>query len=226
MKDRIKIDSAVLSFVIILTGFLYQFPYLYSNSIFLDDSLDFLGLLIVLLGNFCRMVARGHKKMHSNRGHGLVTSGPYAYVRNPMYLGSFLMGLGFILIVWPWWSVPIFAFLFYQRFNIQIRKEEEHLKKHFGKIYEVYMAKVPRLFPDFKVLLKINYKKEFPEKEVWSTKERNGVLAWPVLALFLEMFQEHVVFGFIDIKKTIFIFLFALVVFLIWYWSVYRIGLK
>src|SRR3990167_9267300 len=120
MKTRIKIDSAILSFFIILTGFLYQFPSLYAGSPLTDDLLDFLGVIVVLKGTFIRMAARGYKKAYSKSGAGLVTTGPYTLVRNPMYLGSFLMGAGFILMVWPWWSLPVFAGLFYLRFSRQI----------------------------------------------------------------------------------------------------------
>ena len=107
MKSRIKIDSAILSFIIILTGLLYWFPYLYPVGPGADNILDFIGLLVVLKGTFLRMAARGYKKSNSKQGKGLVMGGPYQFVRNPMYLGSFMMGAGFILIVWPWWSLPI-----------------------------------------------------------------------------------------------------------------------
>ena len=138
MKKRIKIDSALLSFIIIITGFLFAFRGLYPLNPFLDDALDFLGFIVLLSGILLRMAARGHKKAHSKKSQALVTSGPYMLVRNPMYLGSFLMGAGFILIVWPWWSLPLFAVLFYIRFKKQVVKEEEFLEELTGRRYKAY----------------------------------------------------------------------------------------
>jgi len=146
MKKRIKIDSSILSFVIILTGILYQFRNLYTEDLLIDDALDFVGLFMILSGTFLRMMARGFKKEHSQQGHGLVMDGPYALTRNPMYLGSFLMGVGFTLIVWPWWSVGLFAILFYIRFNKQMIKEEQYLTKTFKENYESYAKKIQRIF--------------------------------------------------------------------------------
>jgi len=210
MKTRIKIDSAILSFIIILTGFLYQFSRLYTTGPLADDILDFLGVVVVLKGTFIRMAARGYKKAYSKSGQGLVITGPYTLVRNPMYLGSFLMGAGFVLIVWPWWSLPVFAWLFYLRFNKQIIAEEQYLGGLFGKDYTDYMKKVPRLFPKIKDVLKMKVKEVFPFEYVWSTKERWGLFAWPLLAVLLEGFQEKIVFGETDWIKNMAVVLLAI----------------
>ena len=65
MKTRIKIDSAILSFTIIFTGFLYQFPNLFSSNKMLDNVWDFTGVLFILKGTMIRMIARGYKKANS-----------------------------------------------------------------------------------------------------------------------------------------------------------------
>ena len=128
--------------MIILTGLLYQFPRVYYANRFFDNILDFIGLSVMLKGVYIRMAARGHKKAHSNQGEGLVTTGLYSYTRNPMYLGTFLVGAGFVLIVWPWWSLPIFGWLFYLRFKKQVLKEEKHLRGLFKEEYKIYCRKV------------------------------------------------------------------------------------
>lgn len=224
MKKRIKIDSAVLSFIIILTGFLYQFPHLYSTNPLWDNVLDFFGLIMILKGTYVRMAARGHKKEHSGKGQELVNTGLYAYTRNPMYLGSFFIGAGFVLIVWPWWTLPVFAWAFYLRFKRQIVKEEKYLKKHFSENYKVYCREVPRIFPCWKVCRKINVKQVLPWDEVWSTKEKRGLIAWPALALVLETIQEKIVFDTIHIPQTVFVFLAAMSVFAAVLWYRYRKG--
>ena len=222
MKSRIKIDSAILSFIIILTGLLYRYPYLYPFDQGGDNVLDFLGLIVVLKGTFLRMAARGHKKTNSQAGKGLVMTGPYSLVRNPMYLGSFLMGAGFVLIVWPWWSLPLFGLLFYRRFRRQVVKEEEHLKKLFGPTYESYAQRVPLAVPRIPDICRMKFAEIFPPEEIWNTKEKRGLITWPILAVFLETFQENVVFGTTHIKQTILIFILAELTFALGIWFLYK----
>ncbi len=215
MKKRIKIDSALLSFIIIVTGFLFAFRNLYPRNPLLDDILDFVGFIVLLTGILLRTSARGHKKVCSDKSRKLVTTGPYAFVRNPMYLGSFLMGAGFILMVWPWWSLPIFAALFYIRFKREVVKEEAYLGKMAKKTYADYCEKVPRIFPSLKQLREAKLGKIINLKEAFSTKEKRGLWAWPVLAVLLESFQEQLVFGETIPSHTIMIFLMAAIAFVV-----------
>ncbi|MBU1997750.1 MAG: isoprenylcysteine carboxylmethyltransferase family protein [Candidatus Omnitrophica bacterium] len=215
MKKRIKIDSSILSFVIVLTGFLYVFPGLYSQSKGVDNALDILGILCIIKGVLIRMAARGHKKKFSKKGGDLVTSGLYSLVRNPMYLGSCSLGIGFVLLVWPWWSVPIFLWLFYIRFNKQVVKEEELLGELFGQKYKNYCKGTPRVFPSIKKCLEVKTKEIIDVKELFSTKEIRGLLTWPLLAVVLEYFQEKVVFKSADLNQIVGTFLGAIVVYLI-----------
>ncbi len=222
MKTRIKIDSSILSFIIILTGFLYLFPYLYSpQTPWLEVILDFFGVIVLLSGTYLRMVARGHKKANSGQGHALVKDGVYGFVRNPMYLGSYLMGVGFILLVWPWWTLPLFTILFYNRFMIQVKGEEAHLLKMFGQGYEDYCLKVPRIFPTVSVLHQVNFVKTFPVQEALNTKDRRGIWVWPLVALVLETFQQKMVFGIFDLTNNIPTFMFAIFVFTMGLWVLY-----
>ncbi len=215
MKKRIKIDSSLLSFIIILTGFLYLFPGLYSSNRVFDNVMDFFGMIIILKGVLLRMSARGYKKANSRKSESLVTDGPYSLVRNPMYLGSFLLGAGFVLIVWPWWSLPAFSGLFYMRFKKQVVKEEALLTEVFGKEYKSYCHKVPRVFPSCKQILKFKLKDVINIEEAFSTKEKRGLIGWPVLAVLMESFQEIFIFKGTDIGQTLLIFVSAMVVFAI-----------
>lgn len=215
MKKRIKIDSALLSFIIIMTGFLFASRNLYPRNPYLDDALDFLGFIVLLQGILLRMSARGHKKAHSDKSRQLVVSGPYTLVRNPMYLGSFLIGAGFILMVWPWWSLPLFAWLFYARFKRQIVKEERFLEKLDEKKYKAYCRKVSRIFPSARRLGKAKLNEVIDLKEAFSTKEKRGLWAWPLLAVLLESFQEQLVFGETVLSRTLMIFLMAAVFFIV-----------
>ena len=193
MKPRIKIDTTILFAMIALTGILFQFPGLYPKHFFINVVLGFLGLTAVLTGMFLRMSARAYKKARSDNGHELVTGGPYSLVRNPMYLGTFLIAAGFILIVWPWYLFPIFAVFFFQRFNIQLRKEEMHLRKIFGASYEAYARQVPSFFPRFRDLKRVKWNDVFSVEEMWGTKEKYGLLWAPFLVLILEFLQQRMI---------------------------------
>ena len=224
MKKRIQIDTTLLVLVILFTLFLYINRHIYFISPGADNVLDFLGMIVILKGVLLRMSARGHKKAHSRQGGQLVETGPYILTRNPMYLGSFLIGAGFALIVWPWWSWPIFAVFFYMRFIIQIVNEEKHLAQLFPKDFTAYCQRAPRLLPSPANALKARPRDIFKIDEAWSTKEKWGLLAWPLLAVILEALQETLVFGKADIPVILAIFAAAIVVLILGLWVAYQIG--
>jgi protein-S-isoprenylcysteine O-methyltransferase Ste14 len=81
----------------------------------------------------------------SNPPHRLVTNGPYALTRNPMYLGHLIFFLGLALLLsWPAWLV-LAAHLFW--FDRRARYDEQHLSQLFGADYASYRARVKRWLP-------------------------------------------------------------------------------
>ena len=212
MKRRVKIDSSLAVAGVLLTVLFVRYPQVYLTNQTLDNILDFVGIFLILEGTVARMAARGHKKVFSEKSTELVTTGPYQLVRNPMYLGSFLIGLGFVLILWPWWSVPFFIAIFLSRFNRQMDKEEKFLTKTFGQEYEDYCRKVPRFFPSFQNL-DVNPRELMNKEELFSTKEKFGLLTWPLLALALETFEDVSIFGITDLHQTVVVFLSAVLVY-------------
>ncbi|MBI5150774.1 MAG: isoprenylcysteine carboxylmethyltransferase family protein [Candidatus Omnitrophica bacterium] len=222
MKQRIQIDTSLLFLLILFTGFLYLNKHLYLESRGADNVLDFLGMVVVLKGMLLRMSARGHKKMHSQQGRRMVSTGPYALVRNPMYLGTFMIGCGFILIVWPWWSLPVFALFFYLRFNKQISEEEKYLARLFGEEFAEYCRRTPRLLPSFPGVLKARPKEILNIREAFGTKDKWGLLTWPLLAVVLEWIQESFVFGAADILTILTVFAAAIVALSFGLWVAYQ----
>lgn len=76
----------------------------------------------------------------------LVTTGPYAYSRNPMYLGHLIFSLGLVLV----FRSPVAAFLLFMRalyFTERVTRDEEGLRRRFGRDYEAYAARVKRWVP-------------------------------------------------------------------------------
>lgn len=222
MKKRIQTDSALLSLLIILTAVVCWFYRFFPVNQFVDSLMDFLGMMLILKGAYVRMAARGHKRANSVEGKELVTTGTYSVVRNPMYLGTFVMGAGFVLVLWPWWILPIYSFLFYLRFKRQINKEEVHLRKLFGARFEAYVRQVPPMFPSLGKLWKIKPRKTFPWAEVWSTKEKYNLIAWPASAFILELLKDQFVLGSVDVGQTLLVFAAAVIFFtigLLWKYS-------
>ena len=101
------------------------------------------GLPLVLLGVGLRIWASGDIRKNDE----LATKGPYALTRNPLYLGNFLMGLGFSLMAARLWLVLIFFVVFYGIYHATIRKEEEVLQVRFVDDFDRYKQSVPRFFP-------------------------------------------------------------------------------
>ena len=213
MKKRIQIDSSILTFVIVFTFLMYKFPHIYPAGESTDNVLDFVGMLFIMKGVLLRMAARGFKKANSARSQALVTDGIYALTRNPMYLGSFYIGTGFVLIVWPWWTWLIFAALFYLRFKKQVLAEEKFLTTMFGEEYKKYCQKVSRVFPSLASLRKAKYREILNPQYLFSTKDARGLFWWPVLAVVLETIQENVVYYESSVPQTVMIFLSAMALF-------------
>lgn len=101
------------------------------------------GGAVALLGLALRAWSAGHIRKNAQ----LATSGPYAHTRNPLYLGSFLLGVGFTIASGqPWLALP-FAALFLGIYFPVMRVESADLARLFGEDYENYARAVPLFFP-------------------------------------------------------------------------------
>jgi protein-S-isoprenylcysteine O-methyltransferase Ste14 len=101
------------------------------------------GAAVALPGLALRAWASGHLR----KNQVLATTGPYAYTRNPLYLASFLIGLGFTIAVGRWWLILIFAVMILGIYLPVMRVESATLAELFGKKYTRYAQEVPLLFP-------------------------------------------------------------------------------
>jgi protein-S-isoprenylcysteine O-methyltransferase Ste14 len=102
-----------------------------------------IGASISILGLAIRAWASGHIRKNAQ----LATSGPYAFTRNPLYLGSFLLGLGFTIASGRWLLGVLFAALFLGIYLPVMRVESSTMAELFGKDFEVYKRSVPLFFP-------------------------------------------------------------------------------
>jgi protein-S-isoprenylcysteine O-methyltransferase Ste14 len=101
------------------------------------------GGVVAAAGLAIRAYAAGH--LAKNRT--LAMSGPYACTRNPLYLGSALMGAGFALAGGRWILALACVVLFATIYWPVIRREEEYLRREFGGVYDHYAQCVPLFLP-------------------------------------------------------------------------------
>jgi protein-S-isoprenylcysteine O-methyltransferase Ste14 len=99
-------------------------------------------LLLVVPGVWLRGYAAGYVKKNAE----LTMTGPYAYTRNPLYLGSMMIAFGFAAAAGSWWILLVLAALFLAIYMPTILSEEEYLRGRFAG-FDAYAAKVPRLLP-------------------------------------------------------------------------------
>ena len=101
-----------------------------------------IGLAIAVPGIILRALASGHVR----KNEALTSSGPYAYTRNPLYLGSLIIATGFAVAAWSWWIAGMMVVFFISVYVPVIRGEEKFLRARFPE-FEKYANEVPRLLP-------------------------------------------------------------------------------
>lgn len=117
-----------------------------------------LGIAVALLGEGLRIWGVGYSGTTTREGHviapQLVTAGPYAFVRNPLYLGNFITAVGFYVvgaggITWLMRVLLMCLVLvsYVTVYGLIIPLEEEYLGRTFGQVYHDYKRAVPRVVP-------------------------------------------------------------------------------
>jgi protein-S-isoprenylcysteine O-methyltransferase Ste14 len=101
-----------------------------------------LGAVLIVPGLLIRALSSGHVR----KNEVLATSGPYAYTRNPLYLGSLLIGVGFAVAARSWWVGVALVVMFIAIYLPVIRGEETFLRSKFPE-FEEYARRVPRTLP-------------------------------------------------------------------------------
>ncbi len=135
------------------------FPFLIVMVIFAHPTVTsiIVGLCILLIGETIRLwgVAIAGSETRTTGPVGgtfLITKGPFAYVRNPLYLGNMLMYFGIGVMsnaLFPW--LPLAALLFFLfQYSLIVSLEEEYLLKTFQAEFIEYCEAVPRFVPTFR----------------------------------------------------------------------------
>ena len=113
-----------------------------------------IGVPFVVAGELLRMWAVGYAGASTRArtlgtARDLVTTGPYRYVRNPLYLGNFLLSLGVCLVANVYWLVAVLLVGYFCQYLPIIRLEEAYLFESCGAVYQAYREQVPRFVPRF-----------------------------------------------------------------------------
>jgi protein-S-isoprenylcysteine O-methyltransferase Ste14 len=133
-------------------------PFILAMLVFAQPTFEsiVIGLAIALLGEALRfwgvaIVGTETRTTGPVGATNLVTDGPFAYVRNPLYVGNMTIYFGFGIMsnaLMPWLAIGALAYFIFQYWMI-VSREEEHLRSAFADEYVRYCANVPRFFPRF-----------------------------------------------------------------------------
>jgi len=103
----------------------------------------FAGAIIGAIGLWIRARAAGYLR----KQQVLTVTGPYAYTRNPLYLGSFILVAGVAVAAHSWPSALILFGYFALFYSFVMRREERELYQHHGDAFQEYARTVPLFFP-------------------------------------------------------------------------------
>ena len=145
-----------------------------------------IGGIIIAIGEAIRLAgvaaAGTVTRRRSRNVQRLVTYGIFSWVRNPLYVGNFLVWMGFAVISGVLWFLPVAAVIFAIEYTLIVRYEEGVLETIFGQEYLTYKQRTPRWLPHPP---KVKDSGEHHWAEAWRS-EVSTLLQYVVLvALFL-----------------------------------------
>jgi protein-S-isoprenylcysteine O-methyltransferase Ste14 len=122
--------------------------YAYSNA-----PLRIAGLALIAAGESLRLWSVHHigaiSRTRSGRLGPLISSGPFAIVRNPLYIGNIALWAGFTVFARLLWLLPIIVAVLACEYNAIVRWEEELLASRLGDSYRAYLGRVHRWLPSW-----------------------------------------------------------------------------
>jgi protein-S-isoprenylcysteine O-methyltransferase Ste14 len=173
-----------------------RFAVVYPFGVFMflfgycDEHSMRLGIGYVLAGLLIRLWSNGY----AIKNNKLTTSGPYAFVRNPLYLGTFLIALGMVVILKTNWVGVLFILILALMYYRTIKEEQGMLLTKFGDAFRNYMQKVPAMLPTL-IPYGEGEKWPFSLQRLIDSKEHKPVFWIIILLIFFHLksrlFIEH-----------------------------------
>jgi protein-S-isoprenylcysteine O-methyltransferase Ste14 len=154
-------------------------------------------LAVSFLGLAVRIITVGHtpantsgRNVKEQVADQLNTTGMYSVVRNPLYLGNFLIWFGISLLTMNVWFIAAFVFVYWIYYERIIFAEEQYLARKFGAAYKDWAAETPCFIPRFSGYKKAKY--SFSWKKAVK-KEKNGLLALLLVFSLFDIAGELIV---------------------------------
>jgi protein-S-isoprenylcysteine O-methyltransferase Ste14 len=162
-----------------IRGILMAPPFLFFTFVFLGETeRDWViwpvGLAIFGVGVLIRVWAQVHLHYRLRVHKTLTTTGPYAYIRNPIYVANTTMLLGLTVLSELLWFLPAMLLWCMAVYALVVRREEAHLLGKYGKPYAEYLQNVPRWLPRV--------------SERHDTRVQGGSFLWPSVVAELHCF--------------------------------------
>ncbi|MFQ5851621.1 MAG: methyltransferase family protein [Candidatus Binatia bacterium] len=173
-------------FFLMLIFYIWFSPPNFFEGTWGDTLIDAVGIASLIAGELLRVwaVSHGGKWMRSRRLKVpmLITTGPYAYIRHPIYAGNFLIGLGMVVVADALSFIPVFLILFVLQYHAVVSEEESFLSEQFGEEFNRYRARVPKYFPvGISIRSSFAFGRNLPLKEfgtVWGIIVGGFFLEW------------------------------------------------
>ena len=203
MKKRVRFQNLLIFLALTASLLLSKFLLQSWKKEALDEVFDALGVTILLFGFLFRISARGLKAGKSCNGKKLITDGLYSLIRNPMYFGTLLIGVGIVLVLFKWWVFILFLSIFLLIYIPQINKEEKELSKYFGDEYRLYCEKVPRYFPNVLALFRIDVRDYLFLEWSGVKKELPSLIGVIIVVTAIEIWEDVRAFGYSEYVKEL-----------------------
>jgi len=162
----------------------------------LDHWLDAFGFAVACAGQGCRLLAVGSVEHIRRRGdhkkiaaQSLIHDGIFAYTRNPLYLGNWLIVCGLVLIANNrWWYLVVLPAFSLAYWTI-VLAEEDFLARKFGPEYEAYLGAVNRFIPNWRGLVRVLSSPQLAWRRAFG-KEARVATSWLSAAILLLVWER------------------------------------
>lgn len=117
------------------------------NEVDLDLVVFPAGFAIFMIGLGIRIWAQMHLHYRLSVRKQLTTTGPYQYLRNPIYIGNMVILAGLCVMSELLWFLPMVMIYSLAVYHMVVRHEEAHLEQKYGEDYQAFLNRVPRWIP-------------------------------------------------------------------------------